>query len=132
MLCRRAGPGRDVSGCGQGGVSGVVGRVAGVVTTGELAGAGVSRAGLRRLLRERVLVSVGRGVYAQASLAADVGREPGGEHTLRVAAALAVAGPEAVGSHRSAAVIHGLDLLGQRPARVALTRPLGAGGSRTA
>ena len=113
-------------------MSGVVGRVAGVVTAGELLGAGVSRARLRSLLRQGVLVPVGRGVYARAALVAAAAREPGGEHTLRVAAALAVAGPQIVGSHRSAAVIHGLDLLGQGPARVALTRPLGAGGSRTA
>ncbi len=76
---------------------------------------------------------VGRGVYARAAPAAEAAGDPAGEHALRVAAALALVGPEAVGSHRSAAVIHGLDLLGRHQAGpVAVTRPRGCGGSRTA
>ena len=47
--------------------------------------------------------------------------------------ALAVVGPDAAGSHRSAAVIHELDLLGgPQPGTVTVTRPLGGSGSNTA
>jgi hypothetical protein len=50
-----------------------------------------------------------------------------------VAAALAAVGPGTVGSHRSAALIHELELLGRQQAgTVAVTRPLGSGGSKTA
>ena len=50
-----------------------------------------------------------------------------------MAAAVAVVGPGAVGSHRSAALIHGLELLGsQQAGTVTVTRPLGGSGSNTA
>jgi hypothetical protein len=51
---------------------------------------------------------------------------------LRVAAAVAAVGAQAVGSHRDAAIIHGLDLLGrQETDLVWVTRELEATGSRT-
>lgn len=110
-----------------------LGRLAGVVTSGELRVAGVSRARVRRLIRQGVLVPVGRGVYARAVPAAEAAADPAARHALRVAAALALVGPGAVGSHRSAAVIHGLGLVGRlRDGPVAVTRPQGCGGSRTA
>ena len=56
----------------------------------------------------------------------------GGATALRVAAAVATVGAQAVGSHRDAATIHGLDLLGrQKTNQVSVTRELGATGSRT-
>lgn len=69
---------------------------------------------------------MGRGAYVRA---VDMLRDPVGEHALRVAAALAVARPGPVGSHRSAAAIHGLDLLGRWRAAeaVTVTRPPGQG-----
>lgn len=81
---------------------------------------------IRRLVRQGVLVPVGHGAYVRAT---DVGRDPAGEHALRVAAVLAVARPGPAGSHRSAAIIHGLDLLRPRqPAGViTVTRPPGLG-----
>jgi hypothetical protein len=73
-----------------------------------------------------VLVPVGHGAYVRA---ADVGGDPASEHALRVAAILAVARPGPAGSHRSAAIIHGLDLLRPRqPAKaITVTRPPGLG-----
>jgi Protein of unknown function (DUF559) len=47
-----------------------------------------------------------------------------------MAAILAVAGPGDVGSHHGAAAIHGLDVLGQGPSDLAVTRP--PGGSQKA
>lgn len=79
-------------------------------------------------MRRGALVPVGRGAYAPAALAAEMVRDPGGREALRVASVLAVAKPGAVGSHRSAANIHGLDLLGRQPSRATeVTRPPGLG-----
>ena len=79
-------------------------------------------------MRQGVLVPLGRGAYVRA---ADVGGDRAGDHALRVAAVLAVARPGPAGSHQSAAVIHGLDLLAQwRPAgTITVTRPPGLGSS---
>jgi len=52
---------------------------------------------------------------------------------LLVAAALTAAGPEAAASHHDAAIVHGIDLIDRpRAGPVAVTRPPGAAGSRTA
>ena len=107
-------------------------RLAGIVTAGELLAAGLSWPRLRALVRRGVLVPVGWGIYARAAPAAKAARGPMGEQALRVAAALAAVGPAAVAGHHSAALIHGLDLYGRPAAAVAVTRPPGAGGSRTA
>jgi hypothetical protein len=77
-----------------------------------------------------VLVPVGWGVYTRPGAMA--ARGPAGTYALRAAAAVAASGPPAVASHHSAALIHGLDLLGRQAAAVAVTRPPGASGSRTA
>jgi hypothetical protein len=53
------------------------------------------------------------------------------EHELIAAAILAATGPGAVVSHRSAAKLHGLDLLGRASTTVALTRPPDSTSSRT-
>jgi len=98
------------------------------MTTGELRARGVSRDRVRALVRRGVLVPVGHGTYARAALMAGMG--PGGEQALRVAAVLALAGPGAVGSHHSAATIHGLDQLGRLPSLTAVTHPRGSA-SRT-
>jgi len=49
-----------------------------------------------------------------------------GEHVLRAAFAAVRAGPGSVVSHRSAAVLHGIDLIGS-PGDVTLTGPAGSG-----
>jgi predicted transcriptional regulator of viral defense system len=104
-------------------------RFAGIVTAGELGRAGWSPAQIRTLTRRGELEALGRGVYVaapHASAARDQGVS--GEHALQVAAVLATAVPGSVASHRSAAIIHGLDLLGT-PSRlpVDMTKPPGAG-----
>jgi predicted transcriptional regulator of viral defense system len=105
-------------------------RLAGIITTAELIAAGVSRSAIRRLVRRRVLLPVGTGIYARAASAAEVAGCAGGQ-ALRIAAALAVSGPGVVASHHGAASIHGLDLLGTPPSGVAVTRPPDSTGSRT-
>ena len=88
---------------------------------------------LRVLVKRGVLTPLDRGVYARAELAAKLARGgERGERALRLASALATLGPQAVGSHHDAAIVHGLALLDRRPDQpVAVSRPPGAGGSRT-
>jgi Protein of unknown function (DUF559) len=95
-----------------------------------LSAAGLSAAQIRRLVRQGVLLHVGYGAYARAAIAGQVAGDRVGEQTLRLVSVLAVAGPGAVGSHHSAAAIHGLDQLGRQPPQVvAVTRAPGV--SRT-
>lgn len=102
------------------------------MTTVELARAGVTESRLRWLVGRGVLVSLGRGLYARADDVRQLTSAQGGASALRVAAAVVVVGPHAVGSHRDAAAIHGLDLLGRRESSaVAVTRQPGATGSKT-
>ena len=77
------------------------------------------------MVHRGVLVAVGRGVYARAATAARMASTPVGEHALRLASVLAVTKPGDAGSHHSAALIHGLDLLGPGPLDVTVTRPPG-------
>jgi hypothetical protein len=99
-----------------------------ILTTARLHAGGVPDARIRRLVRQGVLVPVGHGAYVRAS---DVDGDPAGEHALRVAAVLAVSRPGPAGSHRSAAIIHGLDLLSpwQAAGAITVTRPIGVGNS---
>jgi len=107
-------------------------RLSGVMTTAELAAAGVSRGQLRRLVRRGAWRRLAHGVFAPADAVAAEAGDPAGKHAVQVAAALAVSGSEAVASHHSAAAIHGLELLGRRPGEtVTLTRPPGSTGGRT-
>jgi hypothetical protein len=99
-------------------------RLAGIKTTAEFLRAGKSAPQLRTMVRQGVWIQVRRGVYARADLAAELATHSGGDHLLRTAAALATIGP-AVASHQSAAIIHGMDLLG-KPRVVTLTRAPGA------
>ena len=103
-----------------------------VVTTAELARAGFTQARVRWLVGSGALTSVGRGLYARASDVQRMTSVQGGATVLRVAAAVAAVGAQAVGSHRDAAIVHGLDLLGRQSTDlVSVTRELGATGSRT-
>jgi predicted transcriptional regulator of viral defense system len=107
-------------------------RFAGVVTAGELRGLGFSPARIRTLARRGELEPLGRGVYVDAKQASAV-RAQGfpGEHALQVAACLALAERGCVASHRSAAVMHGLDLLGRHESRaVEVTKPPGTGSKK--
>jgi len=107
-------------------------RLAGVMTTAELAAAGVSRGQLRRLVRRGAWRRLAHGVFAPAEVVAAEDGDPAGKHAVQVAAALAVSGSDAVASHHSAAAVHALDLLGRKTDEtVALTRPPGRSGTRT-
>jgi Transcriptional regulator, AbiEi antitoxin/Protein of unknown function (DUF559) len=103
------------------------GRLAELVTTAELAGAGFSRQSVRGLVSRGELIRVRRGAYVRADLACRVpGSAASRDRTLAVAAAVAVAGPDAVASHEHAALLHGLDLLNeQRRAPISVSRPEG-------
>jgi Protein of unknown function (DUF559) len=102
------------------------------VTTAELSAAGWSDRQIHTLVRRHILLSAGRGLYARRDAEDRAGLRSYGERLLVVAAAVAVAGPEAAASHGDAAVVHGIDLLdGPRTGPVVVSRPPGATGSRT-
>ena len=114
-------------------------RLEGVRTTAELLAAGVPARQIRRLVRDGALCSLRPGVYATAatvsSLVRDArderARQAGGQ-LLQLAATLAVSGSRSVGSHRSAALVHGLGLVGRGRKSVAeITRAPGDRGSYT-
>lgn len=115
-------------------------RFGGIVTTAELAAAGLSPSHIRTLVHQGNLMHVYRGVYAPAgeSAAGRVGPDgvealgKAGVEALRVAGAVALAGPGSAASHRCAAIMHGLDLLEDSPAGpVTVTRPRQSHGTRT-
>jgi hypothetical protein len=109
-------------------------RLANILTSSELTSVGITAAQRRALIRSGVLVPLGfRGVYAQAPLGQKTMDGPAADRALRVAAAVAVVGKGAAGSHHDAALLHGLDLLRDPSSggMVAVTRPLDAPGSRT-
>lgn len=96
-----------------------------MVTTASLRASGSSPRRIRTLVRRGVLVRIGRGVYVRAETAKAVAARRDGDHVLRAAAAAVQAGRGAVVSHRSAAVLHGIDLIGS-PGDVTITgRPAG-------
>jgi predicted transcriptional regulator of viral defense system len=96
----------------------VFGANGGLATRRQLAAVGVSRRLLTILIRRGLVVRSRRGVYAIGSLAEMAKTDPAQLHALRVAGAIAVVKAEWVASHHSAAIIHGLDLLGRPPDRV--------------
>ena len=92
-----------------------------LVTTATLRDSGRSREQVRTLVRRGVLVRIGRGVYVRAVTATAFTALPGGEHVLRAAATVVRAGRGAVLSHRSAAIMHGIDLIGRFGGPVTMT-----------
>jgi hypothetical protein len=107
-------------------------RLAGVITTAQLLAHGLSEGRIRSLVRQGVLSPVGRGAYVRAALAAEVKGNPAGEQALQVASVLAVGPRGAAASHQTAAIIHGLDLLGRPTPGLAVTRVPGASRKRRA
>ena len=97
-----------------------------VGTAGEWRAAGITPAQFRSLARAGDLVRVRHGVYATRSAVESAAADPRQGHALRVAAARAAVGRQAVASHQSAAVLHGIDLLRDPGGdAVRLTRPPG-------
>jgi hypothetical protein len=85
-----------------------------VGTSAQWRAAGVTPARLRSLVRHGYLVPVRRGAFATRPAATAAENDPCRAHALQVAAVRASVGRDAVGSHHSAAQIHGFDLL-KRP-----------------
>jgi len=95
-------------------------------TVGEWRAVGVTSAQFRSLTRSGELVRVRHGVYATRAAVESASLDPRQGHALRVAAARAAIGRQAVASHQSAALMHGIDLLhGPADNMVWLTRPPG-------
>jgi predicted transcriptional regulator of viral defense system len=109
------------------------GRLAGILTAAELSRAGITESSLRILIGRGALVPLERGIYAKAALVKRLNSSKLGPSALRLAAAVAAVGPNAVGSYQHAAVIHGLQLLTRlRTDVVDVTRPPGESVSRSA
>ena len=106
-------------------------RNGGVATTAELTALGFSYAQIRRFVRDGLLVSKRRDVYALGTQAAKMADDPPRAHALDLAAVLVHLDGACVGSHETAAITHGLDLL-ERPTQgtVTVTRPRPGNGSR--
>ncbi len=98
-------------------------RIAGIVTTAELVGAGVSDCRIRTLVKRGDLHRVGRGAYADGAKARDMLKRRDGRQLLELAAAVAAVGPTAVVSHESAAYLHSIDLLARQDHAASLTYP---------
>jgi Transcriptional regulator, AbiEi antitoxin len=107
------------------------GRLANIVTTGELLSAGLSAAQIRTRVLSGDLMRLNRGVYAPAGLARSVGKTDSGALALRAAAALASLGPGSAASHDTAARLLGLDLLGKAAPEMAITRSPGSGSRKS-
>ena len=75
------------------------------------------------MVRRGVLLRIGRGIYVRAAVARQFSGVPHADHLLRAAAAVIQTGSGAVISHRSAALLHGLDLIGDGVTRVTITAP---------
>lgn len=84
---------------------------------------------MRSLIRHGYLVQVRRGAFATRPAAAAAESDPRRAHALQVAAVRACVGRDAVGSHHSAALIHGFELLTwPLPELVTMTCPPSARG----
>ena len=86
-------------------------RLAGIRTAAELKAKGNTAAHIRNMTRQGGLVRVRRGIYARGDMAAQVLSQSDGAQLLGAAAELLAAGPGAVASHETAALIHGIGLL---------------------
>jgi hypothetical protein len=102
-------------------------RLAGIMSTAQLVAAGQSPYQIRAMAERGELVRISRGYYATADLAELVPRLDVGALLLSAGAAAAALGPAAVVSHQTAALLHGLSLLGAPPPALTITRPPGAG-----
>lgn len=92
---------------------------------------GITQGQLRTLVRKGQLVQVRRGVYATQKAIATTRDNPARAHALRAAAARAATGGDAVASHHSAALIHGLELLKRPPEDIVTLTRLPARRTRT-
>jgi predicted transcriptional regulator of viral defense system len=98
-------------------------RLAGIMTTADLLAAGGSSRKIGAQVARGDLVRIGRGYYATADLTERMLGLTFGEHFLRAYAIVGALGAGTVASHRTAAHIHGLDLLTEPGNTVTVTRP---------
>jgi predicted transcriptional regulator of viral defense system len=102
------------------------------VTTQQLRAAGFSPGQIGRLTRRGVLTSPRRGIYVPGTVAESASVDEARTEARRVAAALAGSDLGLVASHRSAAIMHRLDLLTVSSGRViTATQPRRGAGSRS-
>jgi hypothetical protein len=94
-----------------------------IATVAEWRQAGVTTPQLRALIRSGELVRVRHAVYATKRAVQLGTSSPAASHASQVAAVRAATGKDAVASHHSAALLHGLDLFPAAPDVVTLTRP---------
>lgn len=103
-----------------------------VLTTEQLVAAGLSKARIARLVRQGVLESPRRGTYVPVLIAARAAQDPRRAEALRVGTVLARRSAGLVASHRSAAVMHGIETLTVSSAGlVTVTQPLDGQGNRS-
>lgn len=101
-------------------------RRVGVRTMAEWLATGLSRWRFEKLVETGSLVRIRYGVYATAVTVKEAKRDPRLQHAVRATAARAATGRDSVASHQSAALLHGVALLGKpRPEQVTLTRSAG-------
>jgi predicted transcriptional regulator of viral defense system len=100
----------------------------GVATVEELAAAGLAPERLRRLERRGVMASTRRGIYAPRMIIDSSSADSGRSHALQVATVSAATSANWVASHQSAAVMHGLDLLGHASETLVTVTQAGRGG----
>jgi len=97
-------------------------RLAGIITTAELRALGKSVQEIKTFVTKGVLIHLRQGVYLRTRFAKRYQGDTG-QYLLRLGAALAAAGPDAVVSHQSAARLLGIDVLGKVRDEVTLTWP---------
>jgi hypothetical protein len=102
-------------------------RLAGIMSSAQLVAAGRSSHQIRAMVERGELLRICRGYYATADLADLVPRLDIGALLLSSAAAATALGPSAAVSHETAALLHGLSLLGPPPEVLTITRPPGVG-----
>jgi hypothetical protein len=82
---------------------------------------GKSPAQIRTMIRNGVVVPIGRGSYVSSAVAKQFAVVPNGDHALRVAAALVRNGRHCAASHESAALLHNIALIAEQVAEVTIT-----------
>lgn len=103
-------------------LSDVTDRQGGVFTHQQALQSGLSHAAVRTLLRSGAWTVLARGVYAPTATVAAVLTDPPAHHVLLAAARVLTSGLGVVTSHRTAALVHGLPVLGRPPPVPQLTR----------
>jgi very-short-patch-repair endonuclease len=94
-----------------------------VATVADWRAAGITENRLKTLVRSGRVVRVRRGVYATRPAIEYAAANARRTHALQVAAIATAIGRDAVASHHSAALMHGLNLLNEPANVVTLTRP---------